>query len=103
MLKKKAIGLIRKDATEVKKASFQMKWLEVKTTADGKIRIKGFASTPDIDRYEDIVNPSAFANAMSQYMKNPVVLLGHNSDKVLGQVIEYNRTRNRRRVVQRHR
>ena len=73
-----------------KTASFQMKWTEVKATEDGRIRIKGFASTPQIDRYDDIVNPSAFASAMSQYMANPVVLLGHNPDKVLGEVIEYN-------------
>lgn len=82
--------MLRKQATMQKQASFQMKFLEVKTTADGRIRIKGFASTPQIDRYDDIVNPAAFANAMSQYMTNPVILLGHNPDKVLGKVIEYN-------------
>lgn len=27
---------------------------------------------------------------MTQYMTNPVILLGHHPDKVLGQVIEYN-------------
>lgn len=69
-----------------------MKWTEVKATDEGRIRIKGFASTPQIDRYDDIVNPSAFASAMKQYMANPVVLLGHNPDKVLGKVIEYNLT-----------
>lgn len=68
-----------------------MRFLEVKAIEDGKkIRIKGFASTPEVDRYDDIVNPGAFANAMVKYMTNPVVLLGHNPDKVLGQVVEYN-------------
>jgi HK97 family phage prohead protease len=84
------LGTLKKQASLQKQASFQMKWLEVKTTEEGKIRIKGFASTPQIDRYDDIVNPSAFANAMTQYMANPVVLLGHSADKVLGKVIEYN-------------
>lgn len=87
MLKKQF--LLRKDTQAKSTASFQMKWVEVKTI-DGRIRIKGFASTPQVDRYDDIVAPEAFANAMTQYMTNPVVLLGHNSDKVLGQVIEYN-------------
>ena len=72
-----------------KTASFQMKFMEVKVSEDGKIKIKGFASTPDIDRYDDIVNPTAFANAMKTYMANPVVLLGHDQSKVLGKVIEY--------------
>lgn len=27
---------------------------------------------------------------MTQYMMNPVILLGHSPDKVLGKVIEYN-------------
>lgn len=82
-------GLITKNSAGVKN-SFQMRWTEVKTMGDGKIRIKGFASTPDIDRYDDIVNPAAFANAMTLYMMNPVVLLGHDSNKVLGKVVEYN-------------
>jgi len=82
--------MLRKQAAMQKQASFQMKFLEVKTTPEGRIRIKGFASTPQIDRYDDIVNPAAFANAMTQYMMNPVILLGHNPDKVLGKVIEYN-------------
>lgn len=57
---------------------------------DGKVKIKGFASTPDLDRYDDIVQPTAFAEAMSTYMKNPVVLLGHDTDKPIGTVTEYN-------------
>ena len=67
-----------------------MSFKEVKVLDNGYIRIKGFASTPQIDRYDDIVNPAAFANAMTTYMANPVVLLGHNPDNVLGKVIEYN-------------
>lgn len=86
------LGLITKSTAGVEK-SFQMRFLEVKASDDGSsIRIKGFASTPDIDRYDDIVNPAAFANAMTLYMKNPVVLLGHDANKVLGRVIEYNLT-----------
>jgi len=91
MRKTPYIGISRKDAPQGKTYSFQMRFLEVKAIDGGaKIRIKGFASTPEVDRYDDIVNPGAFANAMVKYMTNPVVLLGHNPDKVLGQVVEYN-------------
>lgn len=65
-----------------KKLTFQMQFKEVSVAAD-KITIKGFASTPQVDRYDDIVQPIAFQNSMESYMKNPVVLLGHNSDKPL--------------------
>lgn len=68
---------------------FQMNFKEVKVT-DGKIKIKGFASTPGVDRYDDIVQPTAFANAMKTYMANPIVLLGHDSYKPIGSVVEYN-------------
>lgn len=71
-----------------KKLTFQMQFKEVSVAAD-KIKIKGFASTPQVDRYDDIVQPIAFQNSMESYMKNPVVLLGHNSDKPLWIVTEY--------------
>jgi HK97 family phage prohead protease len=73
---------------------FQMNFKEVTTTESGSIKIKGFASTPDIDRYDDIIRPEAYANAMATYMKNPVVLLGHDSNKPIGLVTEYNLTIN---------
>jgi HK97 family phage prohead protease len=71
-----------------------MAFKSIETKADGSVRIKGFASTPDLDRYDDVVNPTAFASAMVTYMKNPVVLLGHDSDKPIGTVIEYNLSNN---------
>lgn len=67
---------------------FQMLFKEVKQE-DGKVKIKGFASTPDLDRYDDIVQPTAFAEAMKTYMQNPVVLLGHDNEKPIGTVTEY--------------
>lgn len=84
----KATSLERKGAP-VKNPSFQMAFKAIEVKDDGTIQIKGYASTPDVDRYDDIVKPEAFKSAMDGYMKNPVVLLGHNPDKVLGQVTEY--------------
>lgn len=72
----------------MKNNNFQMVFKTVEMKA-GKIKITGFASTPEIDRYDDIVKPSAFQGAMVGYMKNPVVLLQHNAEKPIGQVISY--------------
>ncbi len=88
MLKKSSPFLVKK-GVEVKNPSFQMAFKAIEVKEDGSIKIKGYASTPDVDRYDDIVNPKAFKDAMDGYMKNPVVLLGHDQNKVLGQVVEY--------------
>jgi HK97 family phage prohead protease len=85
----KTQNYLKKDASDKKVNSFQMNFKEVKAV-DGKLKIKGFASTPDIDRYDDIIQPEAFSNAMKTYMKNPIVLLGHDSNKPIGTVTEYN-------------
>jgi len=64
----------------------EMKEIELK---EWSIKIKWFASTPDIDRYNDIVNPKAFKWAIDWYMENPVILLQHNSDKPIWKTIDY--------------
>lgn len=56
---------------------------EVVDDAEGVI-IKGYASTPDIDRYRDIVEPEAFQKAIEQFMKNAVMLRSHDSDRPVG-------------------
>jgi len=63
----------------------EMKEVELK---EWSIKIKWFASTPDIDRYNDIVNPKAFKNAIEWYMTNPVILLQHNSDKPIWKTVD---------------
>lgn len=70
---------------------FQFEFKQVEND-NWKIKIRGYASTPDIDRYNDIVDPKAFENAMKGYMKNPIILLQHNSDKPLWVVINYTLT-----------
>lgn len=62
-------------------------------TKDSKERlIRGFASTKFKDRHNDIVAPSAFPEAMDVYMKNPVILLGHDPDKPIGTAVEWQLT-----------
>lgn len=52
--------------------------------------ISGYASTGDIDRTNEIVEPSAFSGTMRDYMKFPVLLVNHKfSDTPIGKVIEY--------------
>lgn len=40
--------------------------------------IEGFASTSFKDRHGDIVEPDAFKDSMSEFLKNPVLLLEHS-------------------------
>ncbi len=61
----------------------------VETKDDGVIRIHGKASTPTIDAHDDIIRTKAFAGTMDEYMKNPVLLLQHDSDKPVGVVTDY--------------
>lgn len=70
---------------------FQMavKSAETKAASNGsseRVVIKGFASTPDLDRYRDIVEPEAFKDALALYMKNPTLLRSHDSDQAAGTV-----------------
>lgn len=52
------------------------------------VEIEGYASTKDKDRGKDIVEPTAFKNALDLYMSNPVVLLQHDTDKPIGLVTQ---------------
>lgn len=61
---------------------FQTKFLAEKK-ADS-ITITGFGSTGDLDRYNDKVLPTAFEDSLPTFMKNPVMLLQHDDNKVIG-------------------
>ncbi len=58
---------------------------------DGAIGyLEGYASTNEVDSYNDIVEPEAFREAMSEYMKFPIILFGHRwGDKPIGKVIDF--------------
>lgn len=49
----------------------------------------GYFTTIDKDRGNDITLPTAFTDTMPKYMENPVLLLNHSVDNVIGQVLEY--------------
>jgi len=50
--------------------------------------IRGWASTPHIDRYGDRINPEAFRGGIGIYMKNPILLLNHDPDKPIGKILK---------------
>jgi HK97 family phage prohead protease len=63
---------------------FQADIKSVEESDNGAVFIEGFASTPDIDRYKDIVEPKAFKDALDMFMKNPTMLRSHNPDRPVG-------------------
>jgi len=63
--------------------------IEIKADSD-EWTITGYASTRDIDRQDDIVEPKAFEDTMLVYMKNPVLQYGHNyGAPPIGKILEY--------------
>lgn len=67
---------------------FQIEFKKVEIKGE-VIKIKGYASTPTIDRYNDIVDPKAFSNSIIEYMKNPVILLQHDWNKPIWKATDY--------------
>lgn len=65
---------------------FQMESKAAPVTDGGDVFIEGYASTPDVDRYGDVVEPEAFTNALPLFMKNPVVLYQHDEHRPVGTV-----------------
>ena len=51
--------------------------LFVKSIDQGKRQIHAIASTGDVDRHGEIIEPSAFRELLPVYMKNPVVIASH--------------------------
>ncbi len=48
--------------------------------------IEGWASDFDVDREAEAFEPNAFTKAINKYLKNPVLLYHHMSDRAMGQV-----------------
>lgn len=47
--------------------------------------VKGYASTPTVDRYNDVVEPEAFRETIiKNYKKNPIILFQHMSHRPIG-------------------
>lgn len=46
--------------------------------------IRGYASTKNVDRYGDIIEPSAYRRSLKSWVNNGVILLYHNTEKAMG-------------------
>lgn len=65
---------------------FQMDFKSLKKS-DGTTgtKIKGYASTPTVDRYKDVVEPEAFRETiLKAYKKNPMILFQHDPMQPIG-------------------
>ena len=85
-------AILEKSKKEIQHFNFWFKGFKVKADegaeAGKTIEIEGYASTNDIDRYGDIVNPSSFDDTIENFMKNPVMLLQHDHNKRIGDFTE---------------
>jgi HK97 family phage prohead protease len=66
----------------------------VTVTADDSLTIRGFANTTSRDRVGDIIPSDTWktTNALSNYLKNPIVLAFHDHTLPIGTVSELNVT-----------
>lgn len=55
--------------------------------ASGECMIEGYANTSTKDRVGDIVLPEAFEKSLPTYQKNPVILLNHDWNDVIGRCV----------------
>ena len=81
---------IKDDNVQWFQAEFKtLKFNESKSYESGEEQvgtvIKGYASTPTLDRYNDVVEPSAFRESIKKnYKKNPIILFQHKDDRPIG-------------------
>ena len=67
---------------------------EKSVSDDGNIRIKGYANTTDKDRVGDVIVKEAWEtkSALTNYLKNPIILAYHDRNKPIGQMVNYDIT-----------
>lgn len=63
-------------------------------TKEGVITIRGFANTISKDRAGDVIPASAWktSDALGNYMKNPIILFGHDHRRPIGKCVDLNPT-----------
>lgn len=58
----------------------------IRALADGGVSISGPCSVGTLDRYKEVIEPSAFASTLATYWANPVVLWNHDPALPIGKV-----------------
>lgn len=56
----------------------------IATGDDGRLRIRALVSTPRVNSYGFRIDPSAWPEAMPEFMQNPVMMAYHNWDMPIG-------------------
>ncbi|GAB4332452.1 MAG: hypothetical protein Kow0099_04220 [Candidatus Abyssubacteria bacterium] len=64
---------------------FHMKLVE---SERGRRQIEGYASTRDLDRMGEVVEPGAFAESLKDFMANPIVTYMHDWSNPIGKVVD---------------
>ena len=61
---------------------------------NGTIRIKGYANTTSKDRVGDVIVKEAWEtdSALTNYLKNPIILAHHDRSQPIGQMVDYSIT-----------
>ncbi len=62
--------------------------LKSKALDGARRRIKGYFSTSDKDRQDEIILPEAFERTLEKYRKNPVVLVNHDPNRIAGKALQ---------------
>lgn len=72
----------------------ELKTLHMRLTKAAGRRVEGLASTPNVDRDYDSIDPSAFNESMPGFMaNNPMMLFNHDSMMPVGKIVDFRVTR----------
>lgn len=71
----------------VKEPPFQFH-IQLKTVDDEERLIEGYASTSDVDRVDEVIEPGAFRRSLKSFVKNGVILAYHRFDMPIGKPVE---------------
>ena len=99
MFRQKSSTQAQPVAKKAKKASIDFNFDVVEKASNDKydpekfLIVKGLASTSEVDRHSDRIDPEAWnTKALRSYRKNPVILHQHNHSKLIGTAINIERT-----------
>jgi HK97 family phage prohead protease len=83
-----SLSQLKKDYTSEGSLKADIKSLKVNED-NNVITIQGFANTVSKDRAGDVIVASAWttSNALKNYMKNPIILFGHDHSRPIGKCI----------------
>jgi HK97 family phage prohead protease len=78
----------------------EQKTLHLRLTKAAGRRVEGLASTPNVDRDYDSIDPSAFNESLPGFMaNNPMMLFNHNSMMPVGKIVDFRVTKDGLYVV----